>query len=369
VITYCTNIHPGESWDDTFSNLKRHLPAVKAAVSPGALFPVGLRLSARAAQECDARAAAEFGRWLELNGLFVPTINAFPFGSFHSAPVKERVYLPDWRHAERVDYTLKLAALLDAWLPQGCLGSLSTVPIAFRNGFDEADLPAVRKNLLSVLEELDRLFQKSGKRILLALEPEPCCLLETVADAVQFFQRMDFPEELRQGLGVCLDCCHHAVEFEDPAQALAALARAGIPIAKVQVSSAPRLEAPGPELLALFDEPCYLHQVVIRGPAGELSRYSDLPDALQAHPARPGEEWRVHFHIPIFTDQTESFGTTRSFIEETLPLLDESILLEVETYTFDVLPKELRKESVTESIIREIQWLQGVRSDAAQRRP
>lgn len=369
MITYCTNIHPGESWDETFSNLLRHLPAVKAAVSPGAPFPVGLRLSARAAQECDARAASEFARWLEQNGLFVPTINAFPFGSFHAAQVKERVYLPDWRDAGRADYTLRLAALLDGWLPQGCLGSLSTVPVAFRNGFSGEEFPAVRGNLLRVLEGLDRLHQKSGKSILLALEPEPGCLLETVADVVQFFQRMDFPEGLRRRLGVCLDCCHHAVEFEEPAQALAALAQAGIPIAKVQVSSAPRLEAPGPELLALFDEPCYLHQVVIRGPAGDLSRYPDLPEALQAHPAQPGEEWRVHFHIPVFIGQTERFGTTRGFIEEILPLLDAGTLLEVETYSFDVLPKELRKESVDASIIREIQWLQEVRRDAAHRRP
>jgi sugar phosphate isomerase/epimerase len=384
MITYCTNIHPGESWQEIFGNLKRHLPAIKAAVSPGAPFPVGLRLSARAAGEIDAAAGAEFSRWLEQNDLFVPTVNAFPFGSFHVSPVKERVYLPDWRHAERADYTRQVASHLDRWLPEGVRGSLSSVPVAFRADFNGDDFPAVRRNLQAVLEHLDRLRQKSGKEILLALEPEPCCLLETTTELIDFFERLNFPDRLRQGLGICLDCCHHAVEFEDPARTLALLAGAGIPIAKVQVSSAPALRSPDSVNLALFDEPCYLHQVVVCDREGTLARYPDLPPALQAAAARaqaggtgvaigntsplaPGEEWRIHFHIPIFLERTERFGTTRYFIEEIIPLLDEDTLLEVETYSFDVLPEGLRYAGVQACIIREISWLQEV-CDAAHRR-
>jgi len=360
MITYCTNIHPGESWEETFGNLARHLPAVKSAVSPDAPFPVGLRLSGRAARELTPEAAARFGRWLAEHDLFVPTINAFPFGSFHQTSVKEQVYRPDWRHPQRAAYTVRLANLLAGWLPDGMRGSLSSVPIAFKKGFVDCDLAAVRANLVSVLEHLDRLHEESGKEILLALEPEPCCVLETTSELVQFVERLQLPGRLRHRLGVCLDCCHLAVEFEEPAQVLAQLSGAGIPIAKIQASSAPSIAPPDPAVLALFDEPCYLHQVVIRGSDGRLSRYADLPEALKTHRSAQGEEWRVHFHIPIFLDQKTPFGTTRSFIEELVPLVKGDPLFEVETYSFAVLPAELAGESVTQSLIREIAWLKGV---------
>jgi hypothetical protein len=132
VITYCTNIHPAESWRETERNLRTHLPAVKRALSPGEPFPIGLWLSNRAAFELDERALRAFGDWCRQEGLFVPTINGFPFGRFHGAAVKEKVYLPDWRSRERVDYTKRLAELLDGWLPEGMAGSVSTVPVGFR---------------------------------------------------------------------------------------------------------------------------------------------------------------------------------------------------------------------------------------------
>lgn len=357
MITYCTNIHPGEGWAETFLNLRSHLPAVKAAVSPGEPFPVGLRLSHRAAMELDEPASAGFADWLRRNGCFVPTINGFPYGSFHSSGVKEKVYLPDWRRQERAGYTARLATLLDSWLPEGVRGSISTVPVGFGKGFGDEAMGVVRWNLLSVLEHLDRLRQKSGKEIILSLEPEAGCLLEATGEVIGFFDRMDFPDPLASCIGVCLDCCHQAVQFENPAETLAQLDGAGIRLGKVQISSALRMKDPDLAMLEKYCEPCYLHQVVVRNGAGVLRRYNDLPEALEADTGEGGEEWRVHFHVPIFAEGTGSFGTTRFFIEEALPLLERDVLLEVETYTWDVLPAELRSDSVTTSIVREIRWL------------
>ena len=362
MITYCTNIHPGENWGETFNNLQTYIPPVAAAVSPAAPFPIGLRLSGRASMEIDERASAEFTEWLQRTNTFVPTLNGFPYGSFHGSAVKENVYLPDWRDGERVDYTVRLANLLDSWLPENVQGSISTVPVAFKRGFRDEE-GSVRANLMRVLEHLDRLRQKSGKMILLALEPEPGCLLETTHEVVSFFDRMAFPDELRRGIGVCYDCCHQAVEFETPSHSLNLLADAGIAIAKVQVSSALRVKNPERALLEKFCEPCYLHQVVIRDKAGLLSRYTDLPDALREHRAGSGDEWRIHFHVPIFIERLEQFETTEYFITVALPLIDSGVLLEVETYTWEVLPPELRMADVTQSLIREIQWLKAERNE------
>jgi hypothetical protein len=363
MITYCTNIHPGESWGETFKNLQIYIPPVAADVSPLAPFPVGLRLSNYAALEIDERVSAEFTEWLQRTNTFVPTLNGFPFGSFHRSVVKESVYLPDWRDGERADYTVRLADLLDSWLPEDVQGSISTVPIGFKRGFKVVE-GAVRANLMRVLEHLDRLRQKSGKLILLALEPEPGCLLETVHEVISYFERMAFPDELSRGFGICFDCCHQAVEFENPFHSLKLLAEAGITVAKIQVSSALRIINPARALLEKFCEPRYLHQVVIRDETGTLRRYDDLPEALRDHHSGDGDEWRIHFHVPIFIERMAPFETTGYFIKEMLPLIDPHVLLEVETYTWDVLPPELRLPSVTQSIIREIQWLKAERNEA-----
>jgi hypothetical protein len=203
---------------------------------------------------------------------------------------------------------------------------------------------------------LKSLQQKQARTIVLALEPEPGCLLETTEEVCRFFSGLDLPQDLRDMIGICYDCCHQAVEFEAPADSLARLADAGVRMARFRFPrrSPWRL----PEVLSHFDEPCYLHQVVVRNRKGELVRYSDLPEARVRHSMDAGEEWRCHFHVPIFLSGAGNYGTTRFFLEEMLPLLPHDLLLEVETYTWDVLPPELRRESVTDSIIREIQWLE-----------
>jgi sugar phosphate isomerase/epimerase len=360
VLTYCTNIHPGESWEDVKRNLTGHFLDVKAAVAPGELFPIGLRLSARAASEIDDAEAKRFLDWCRAHDCFVLSVNGFPFGDFHATRVKEAVYLPDWRDPERVAYTKRLADLLALWLQPGDRASISTVPIAFKKGFSNDDWPRVRSNLIEVSEHLEEIRQLRELEIGLAFEPEPCCVLETTSEAVDFFSRMALPEARADLVGLCFDCCHQAVEFEEPSVSLSLLEEAHVRIFKVQVSSALRARPDELDAIAGFAEPTYLHQVVTRWRDGSLSRYSDLPEFLaDLSQERRAElvECRVHFHVPIFAKRLGHCGTTQFFLEDILPRLAPEIPLEVETYSWGVLPGELRGATVSMDIIRELEWV------------
>jgi hypothetical protein len=364
MLTYCTNIHPAESWEETFSKVRQYVPAVKAAVSPESSFPIGLRLSGKAASQAAPAQAALFHDWCGEHDCYVATVNGFPFGAFHHVPVKESVYLPDWRHPDRLAYTRRLATLLAGWLPDGRPGSISTVPIGFRRAVSAAELPVAMANLRRALEFLDHLAQETGSEITLALEPEPGCILETTRDLVEFFARLRLPDNLRHFLGVCYDCCHQALQFETPAESLALLAAHDIRLGHVQVSSALRLLQPDLNPMRRFCEPCYLHQTVGRRRDGTLLRFDDLDPALAASPAEV-EEWRIHFHVPVFIDQLRDCATTQPFLREILPLFAPGLPLEVETYTWTVLPPDLRTEELTSSIIREINWVRDHRISAA----
>jgi sugar phosphate isomerase/epimerase len=372
-LTYCTNIHPGESWSEVEANLVRHVTAVKARVSPDAPFGVGLRLSARAAQELTGGALPALRRLLADHGLYVFTINGFPYGTFHGAPVKQAVYRPDWLEPERIAYTDQLADLLAELLPDGVDGTISTVPGCFRARAEShprpgsevgpaadatrAALAAISDNLRRSADHLARLERTTGKRITLAIEPEPCCVIETLAEAVALFT-----EHLRgvPHLGLCLDACHAAVEYEDLPAGLAALRAAGVPIAKIQLSTGLRLapvDDAARRAVARFADNVYLHQVVARR-GRALVRHIDLPDALADTAA--ADEWRVHFHVPIIHDALGAFASTQDFLAELLAIQRRDPIsshLEVETYTWDVLPPELRDAPIADAIARELHWV------------
>lgn len=355
-ISYCTNIHPGESWQEIFTAVQRHAPVVKERLSPEDPFPIGLRLSGLAAAEMGPGQAEGFHRWCREQGFYIATLNGFPYGTFHHAPVKQSVYLPDWRFVERLDYTNKLAELLSLWLPDDMTGSISTVPVGFRSAVGEDDWPIVRKNISTALDFLDHLAQKSGKEILLSMEPEPGCLLETSRDVVELFGRLELNLRQKEALALCYDCCHQALQFEDPAESLQLLADNDIRIGHVQVSSALQLKDPDIGLLSRFQESCYLHQTIGRKADGQLLRYDDLDLAIAAA-AQGVEEWRVHFHVPVFTGQTRECSSTRFFLERILPLFPTHLPMEVETYTWTILPPELKNGTVTDCLIREIDWV------------
>lgn len=383
-LTYCTNIHPGETWDEVAHALRVHLPAVKAQLCPEQDFGVGLRLSAATARDLqDPEAFAELQDILTTAGLYVFTINGFPYGTFHGARVKEGVYQPDWRTNERVAYSNHLADLLSRLLPDdGSIdGSISTVPGGFKADVEGPEtIRAMVDNILRHAAYLVHIRRVTGRSVALALEPEPCCVLETTEEAVNAFKRHLFNSaaisqlamytgtsragaeaDLHRHLGICLDLCHAAVEFEDPDEAVDTLQAAGIAIPKVQISAGlrlPQVTKADIERIKPFDDEVYLHQVVAKTDRG-LERYIDLQDAFARYKEAENPEWRVHFHVPIFLDELDGFATTRPAVEKFLarqaknPVTDH---LEVETYTWDVLPAEFRKDDVVTNIVKEMSW-------------
>jgi sugar phosphate isomerase/epimerase len=388
-LTYCTNIHPGDGWAEVLGNIRRIAPGLKARLSPAAPFGLGLRLSAQEARELlEGDRLAEFRGWLDREGLYVALINGFPYGPFHGAPVKTNVYAPDWRDPARLAYTLDAIEILRRLVPDEIDGGVSTAPLSYKAWLPrstEHDWDALTINITRVAERLARLRQEGGPLLHLDIEPEPDCLLENTAETIEFFDRWLFRrgaawladrlglgvdaarDAIRDHINVCFDCCHFAVGFEDPALALQRLHHAGIRIGRVQLSSAvrvaPTADAPARAAMAArlrpFAESTYLHQVVERRTQG-LARFPDLGVALD-HAATTGAtgEWRIHFHVPLFTDRYDDLGSTQDIVRQTLAEAARTRMtrhLEIETYTWDVLPPGL-KIDVSDSIAREYGWV------------
>jgi hypothetical protein len=235
------------------------------------------------------------------------------------------------------------------------------------------------RHLAGHAAHLARLEDRTGRTLRLALEPEPCCFLETIEEAVGFFENHLFAEPartlvaqatgradraedlLRRHLGICFDVCHAAVEFEDE-NVLDRLVGAGIAVPKIQVSAALRLasvDGATADLLRPFDDGVYFHQVVERN-SGGLTRYLDLDQAFASlNGAGRVREWRVHFHVPVFRETAGGFATTQDYLKAILARQRASPVaphLEVETYTWGVLPEADRQGDLADNIAREIEW-------------
>jgi sugar phosphate isomerase/epimerase len=385
-LTYCLNVHPGETWRENLAAIESQALAVRQRVAPDQPFGLGLRLSAEAAREL-ARpdVLRALGDFLDARGLYVFTINGFPFGQFHGTAVKDDVYRPDWRDPARRDYTIQLVDILAKLLPDGVIGSISTVPLAYKYWPDvaagEADMT---RHLAEVALHACRVEQTTGRRVVLALEPEPDCLLETTDETIAFFNgplarhgrdlirgraeldESEADEVLRRHLGVCVDAAHLAVEFEDPAEALDKLAAAGVTVGKVQLSAALELEPTDEAIEAVrpFAEPTYLHQTTVQHADGAVARYRDLADALSDPAARSetARLWRVHFHVPLFAGEMGALRSTRDLLggEFASRLRGGACSnIEIETYTFTVLPEGHQPGRLTDGIAREFEWALG----------
>ncbi len=385
-LTYCSNIHAGESLRDVIDNIGLHIPSVRKAMNRDTPLGLGLRLSAAAADDLAApEAMAELQRILAQHNCYVFTINGFPYGPFHGTRVKEDVYLPDWKDRERLRYTNQLADQFCKLLPAGQTGSISTVPGAFKTNVNNAqDVAQMTSLYLEHCAHLVKLEKQTGKSIVLALEPEPCCFLETVEESIDFFTNHLYSREsaeqlqkllgekdnnapalLRKHLTLCLDLCHAAVEYENASDCIEALRTANIAIGKLQISAGLRLTdvtVERAEVLKPFIDPVYLHQVIERH-GDEINRYPDLPEAFsQLTDDSVPREWRVHFHVPIFLDDLGEFSSTQFFIKDALSLHKQSSLsahLEVETYTWDVLPAQYKGQPIADAIARELSWVEG----------
>ncbi|MEW5801293.1 MAG: metabolite traffic protein EboE [bacterium] len=381
-LMYCLNIHPAEHWNENLAAIQHFSLTVKAGICPDAPFALGLRLSRQAARELEPK-LKNCALFLRQHNLYVVTINGFPYGCFHGTAIKERAYLPDWSSPKRIEYTLHLATILSNLLPEGETGTISTVP----GHYGKEEKPSVISNLLFVADSLARMEKKTGRHIVLALEPEPDCFLDRLDSTVSFFKRLYALNESAASryLGVCLDTCHAAVEFESPRSWLQKLNHEGIQVPKIQISAALRalhLKNPPPGLLPFADRE-YLHQTRIyprtnslrtnspwsnsgnnpeEQPGKNLIRFKDLPEALAHAPSSDSTEWRIHFHVPLTWPgegvHGEGITSTADLIEDTFfsqAYLAGGKHFEVETYSYGVLPGP--KPPVTDSIIAELQWV------------
>lgn len=388
-LTYCTNVHAGTSWQDMAASLRRYLPALKEQFAPDQPFGIGLRVSGEASKALlDEDELRRFQDFLRDHGLYVFTINGFPYGPFHGQTVKEDVHAPDWRDPERVAYTRRLVDILAALLPDEMDGGISTSPLTYGAWVDAGDDATWRlfvEHLVEIAVHLNAVHHNTGKQIHVDIEPEPDGLLGDCNDLIDFYEHWLLPHGadilaqshgmaaddarslLLEYLNVCFDTCHVAVGYESPPELLRRFEALGIKVGKIQVSSAIKALLTGDQAsrtaqaaaLQAFDEPVYLHQVVQRNADRSLSRYPDLGPALSHGVDERAEEWRVHFHVPIFADHYAEFASTQETTRETLALVRERPFtnhLEIETYTWDVLPGELKEDLLT-SIGREYEWV------------
>ncbi len=384
-LSYCSNTHPGQDWEESFHHLQHYLPKIKAEVSPEQSFGVGLRLSNTASEELlQGEQLAEFKAWLKQEDLYVFTCNGFPYGDFHGQEVKDKVHEPDWTTLERLDYSLRLLYIMGALVPRGSEGSISTSPITYRHWHQKEDLQGIQQTAADAIaiwiEEAAILEEQTGTYIHLDMEPEPDGLLENSDEFLAFFQDYVLPSgkarfesqglnseeadaRVRRYFTLCYDVCHFSLAYEAPELTWEKIQEAGVLIGKVQLSSALKLSSENETkenlLTALkqFQEPTYLHQVTQNSSEG-VKTYSDIPVLLEENPEF--EELRAHFHVPVFL---EDYGVLQSTQDQLLGLFELmrsqniSQHFEVETYTWDVLPQDL-KAPLEESIIRELKWVQ-----------
>jgi len=372
-LSYCTNVHPAQSVADVIAGLDRYSGPVRECCG----FPVaaGLWLAAPVIRELtrEADAVATLRTALGRNSLACYTLNAFPYGDFHSERVKESVYVPDWTDDKRLDYTRDCATILAELLPIGVEGSISTVPLGFKTAARGDDFTTrCIPRLLDLARFFDELHDATGQVIRLAIEPEPLCVLETTPETTAFFRLLfdhatdaGMLEVAQRHLGVCYDICHQSVEFEDVRQSIRDLRAAGVRINKVHITCAVRLEKPaenteGRAALAGFAEPRYLHQTFARTADGSIAHRLDLDRALCDAPPPEflnAEEWRVHFHVPVNAERIGPLLTTRNDLKRALKEvveLDYAPHLEVETYTWHVLPGE-EQPSLIDGLTAELQ--------------
>ncbi len=384
-LTYSTLVHPGDTWPLMWKSLTTFVPAVKARVAPDQPFGVSLRLSAASAQVLtdDAEERSRLKSFLDDNDMYLYTVNAFPYGPFKGQMVKEQVYEPDWRSDQRAQYTMQVADILAEMAREDIDPSIQSPPLGFKPRVTGDDVVAAyTRQVIGVVAHLVRLEQRTGRTVTLALEPEPACFLETTDEAIAYFQDHLYAAEsvaslakqtglsagaaeqaLRKHLGMVYDICHQAVAYEDIGVSLRRLADAGVPVFKLQEAAAvrvPEVTQPIVDALRQYADTVYLTQTVERR-NGQLTHYLNLEDAFAAWDRDPGpREWRTHFHVPVFLEDLGEFKTTRFAIEDALAFHRSNKLsphLEIETYTWDVLPDHLKTGDIVDYVVREIEWV------------
>ncbi|MEU6640113.1 metabolite traffic protein EboE, partial [Streptomyces rochei] len=372
-LAYCTNVHPAETLDGVLAQLRDHCEPVRRRLGRDRLG-IGLWLAKDAAHALvtDPSALRGLRGELDRRGLEVVTLNGFPYEGFGAEEVKYRVYKPDWADPERLEHTTSLARVLAGLLPDDVTdGSISTLPLAWRTAWDETRADKARAALATLGERLDALHELTGRSIRIGLEPEPGCVVETTHDAIAPLGAIGHDR-----IGICVDTCHLATSFEDPHTALDALTAARVPVVKSQLSAALHAEHPSRpavrDALAAFAEPRFLHQTRTTTATGGLRGTDDLDEALAAGGPLPDTApWRAHFHVPLHADPAAPLTSTLPVLKSALSRLVGGARpltrhLEVETYTWQALPAQLRprgRAQLTDGIAAELMLARDLLTD------
>jgi sugar phosphate isomerase/epimerase len=388
-LTYSTLVHPGDTWSEMWDSLNRYVPQVKARVSPKKSFGVSLRLSAASAQTLtgDRAQRERLKEFLHSHDMYLYTVNAFPYGPFKNRVVKKDVYEPDWSTDARATYTMQVADILAEVAAPHVQPSIQSPPLGFKPKVTGPEyVREFTRHVLKVVAHMVQLEKRTGRTVTLALEPEPACFLETTEEAIAYFKNHLYARDtiskfasaaglsksqaetaVRRHLGMVYDICHQAVEYEDIGKSLQALADAGIPVFKLQEAAAlrvPNVTKETVDAMRPFADTVYLTQTIEKSD-GKLTHYLNLEDAFAAFEKNPKltREWRTHVHVPVFLDKIgEHFETTRFAIEDALKFHKKNKLspqLEIETYTWDVLPASMKSGDIVDYVQRELDWVKG----------
>ena len=384
-LTYCTNIHPANGLKQIYKNIEKYSIPLKRKLSEAEPFAIGLRLSDyESRQLTQKKSLQKFKSFLDENGLYVFTINGFVYGQFHKKVIKSKVFTPDWQDQKRVNYTLRLIKILSYLLDKNKEGSISTSPLSYKSWYKDKikSWQKITKNLITVTSALIKIQKNTGKIIHIDIEPEPSGLLENSDEIIKFFKdyllksgveilkkEMSIPKKLAiklilEHVRICLDTCHFAVEYEKTTDILQKFKKLGIGIGKIQISSALKITSVTArshqekfrETLKHFEDSIYLHQVIAKNPH---KSFEDLTYALESIRTLECQEYRIHFHVPIFRKKFGALDSTQEETIKTLSLLKKHKItshLEIETYTWEVLPKNFKIDLV-DSIEREYKWV------------
>ena len=386
-LTYSTLVHPADDWEQIWQSLNTYVPKVKERFAGNQRFGVSLRLSAKSAETLvNSKAERDkLRKFLDDQNMYLYTVNAFVYGHFKGELVKEQVYEPDWRSEERTRYTMNVASVVADIAPADVFPSIQTSPLGFKPRVTGPDVvQSYTDNVLRVTKHLIELEAKTGVTVTLGLEPEPYCFLETTDETIDYFTNHLYSgasaeklaklsglpiseaiAALRKHVGIVYDICHLAVEYEDITQSLQKLVDAGVPIVKLQEAAAlhmPEVTQQVVDTLKRYSKTIYLTQTIEKRD-GKLIKYLNLEDAFAAWEKSPGpREWRTHIHVPVFLDDLGQFRTTRFAIADALKFHKQKPLsrhLEVETYTWDMLPDSLKTGDIVEYVCRELDWVRG----------
>jgi hypothetical protein len=392
ILGYCTNVHPGSTWQEVLRNLKQYSLPVREQLPSSFPFGVGAWISSQAAQELlqKGKFLTEFKEFLESSELNLFSLNGFPYGNFHQTSVKYDVYHPDWFQFDRVQYTLNLFEIIRRIARSDTKWSVSTLPISYKSWVTSpSTLETAAHHLGRVALRSYEIEKRDGIQTALCLEPEPLCFLDQSSDVIHFYQeylltkaaqhiqtelkisKSDAERIILDKIQICYDTCHADVMFETPAAILKSYDALGIQIGKVQISSALKLDlfqgtlqngqTPDTVLAPLTDDK-YLHQVIGITKQGQKIVWNDLPEAISDWKQQClSGHFRIHYHVPLFQKHFYGMETTQNHIIELFKLAQSRFITshwEVETYTWEVLPKtEELSSNISHLITREINWV------------